>query len=91
MHSNSVPDIDDKSLHYARTNVARNNLNSRIRLLKTLPTDPLIPLDALGLDQYVLSACSSPSLSLSSFPCTTSLPLLRIHLPLPPPLNPHPN
>ncbi|SLM34640.1 duf890 domain protein, partial [Lasallia pustulata] len=46
----AATDIDDKSLHYARTNVARNNLTSRIRLLKTSPTDPLIPLDALGLD-----------------------------------------
>lgn len=62
-HANSDPDIDDKSLHYARANIARNNLGSHIRLLKTLPTDPLIPLDALGIDQYVLFPLPPPPAS----------------------------
>ncbi|KAI9696737.1 MAG: hypothetical protein M1836_005099 [Candelina mexicana] len=53
-------DIDDKSLYYARENIARNNLNPRIRLLKTTPEDPLIPLQALGLESIDFTICNPP-------------------------------
>lgn len=43
-------DIDEKSLGYAKKNVQANGLESRIRLLKRKPEDPLIPLEELGLD-----------------------------------------
>ena len=37
-------DVDDKNIRYARDNVSRNNLQSRIRLVPTSQHDPLIPL-----------------------------------------------
>ncbi|MCJ1300858.1 hypothetical protein MMC08_003657 [Hypocenomyce scalaris] len=56
----SNPDIDAKSLQYARLNIHNNNLAPRIRLLKTLPTDPLIPLAALGLDSLTFTLTNPP-------------------------------
>ncbi len=44
-------DIDEKNLSYARQNILASNLKSRIRPLLTDSNDPLIPLDALGLDR----------------------------------------
>jgi len=52
-------DIDARSLQCARENVARNDLKSRVRLVKTSPEEPLVPLSALGLDRYVLAVPSS--------------------------------
>lgn len=52
--ANMVSEIDERSLQYARENVARNNLKTSVRLVKTKPNDPLIPLGALGLDRCVL-------------------------------------
>ncbi|KAI6247273.1 Psilocybin synthase [Erysiphe necator] len=43
---------DDKSLEYARQNVSTNHLGDRISIIKTEPQSPLIPFQALGLDQY---------------------------------------
>ncbi|KAI4255930.1 MAG: hypothetical protein L6R42_006484 [Xanthoria sp. 1 TBL-2021] len=48
-----VQNIDEKNLSYARQNILANNLKSRIRPLLTKPNDPLIPLDALGLEKYI--------------------------------------
>ncbi|KAI9715566.1 MAG: hypothetical protein M1812_005870 [Candelaria pacifica] len=53
-------DIDDKSLQYARENIARNDFKSRIRLLKTTPEGPLIPLKALGLESIDFTICNPP-------------------------------
>ncbi len=44
-------DIDEKNMHYAKQNILKNNLKSRIRPLQTKPTDPLIPLKAFGLNR----------------------------------------
>ncbi|KAL8298016.1 hypothetical protein RB597_007026 [Gaeumannomyces tritici] len=44
-------DLDEKSLAWAAENVKRNGLEHRIRLVRRhRPTDPLIPLDELGVD-----------------------------------------
>ncbi len=43
-------DIDEKNMHYAKQNILRNDLKSRIRPLQTKTTDPLIPLQAFGLN-----------------------------------------
>ncbi|KAI9816301.1 MAG: hypothetical protein M1827_001903 [Pycnora praestabilis] len=43
-------DIDERSLHYARGNVAYNDLKSRIRLMRSAPDGELIPLNGLGLE-----------------------------------------
>lgn len=48
-----IPDIDEKNLSYAKRNILSNDLKNRIRPLLTTSNDPLIPLDSLGLDQYV--------------------------------------
>lgn len=52
----SLLDIDDKSLQYAQANVDRNNLKSRVKILKTTPDGPLLPWDSLGVERsYPLS------------------------------------
>ncbi|KAL8669648.1 MAG: hypothetical protein Q9168_005774 [Polycauliona sp. 1 TL-2023] len=53
-------DIDEKNLSYARQNILANNLKSRIRPLLTNPSDPLIPLDALCLDNIDFTICNPP-------------------------------
>ncbi|KAK0513586.1 hypothetical protein JMJ35_003950 [Cladonia borealis] len=53
-------DVDEKNIEYARSNVIRNNLKPRIRPLRTKPTDPLIPLDALGLESIDFTMCNPP-------------------------------
>ena len=45
-------DIDQKSLQFARRNLAKNGFEKRVRLLETSSDGPLIPLDALGLERY---------------------------------------
>lgn len=42
-------DIDEKNLQYARQNVQRNNLQSRIQVVDSVPDGPLIPLDRIQL------------------------------------------
>lgn len=49
-------DIDEKNMHYAKQNILKNNLKSRIRPLQTKPTDPLIPLKAFGLNRWLHSS-----------------------------------
>ena len=44
-------DIDEKNMSFAKRNILQNNLKSRIRPLLTKPNDPLIPLDAFGLER----------------------------------------
>ncbi|CAJ2502095.1 Uu.00g049480.m01.CDS01 [Anthostomella pinea] len=44
-------DIDAESLAYARKNVAFNHYQSRIRVVDRVVTDPLVPLDALGIER----------------------------------------
>jgi hypothetical protein len=51
--SNTLADVDEKNIEYARDNVARNELKSRIRVVKTTPDDPLIQLKAIGAEKYV--------------------------------------
>ncbi|KAL8946255.1 MAG: hypothetical protein Q9222_007330, partial [Ikaeria aurantiellina] len=43
-------DTDTKSLNHARQNIHLNDLNSRIHAHLSKPSDPLIPLDALGIE-----------------------------------------
>ena len=38
-------------MNFAKRNILQNNLKSRIRPLLTKPNDPLIPLDAFGLER----------------------------------------
>lgn len=59
-------DIDDKNLHYAQENIARNDFQSRIRPLKTKPDGSLIPLAELGLDRYHLTP-DKPTSSIEIF------------------------
>ena len=49
----TIVDIDEKNLTYARSNIIQNNLKSRIRPYQTKLNDPLIPLDAIGLERHV--------------------------------------
>ncbi|KAL8643146.1 MAG: hypothetical protein Q9226_008425, partial [Calogaya cf. arnoldii] len=59
-------DIDDKNLSYARQNILANNLKSRIRPFLTKPNDPLIPLDALCLENITFTICNPPFYSSSA-------------------------
>lgn len=61
-------DIDDKNIHYARQNILSNNLQSRIRPLHTKDTDPLIPLDKLGIPSISFTLSNPPF-----YPTPTSL------------------
>lgn len=49
-------DIDEKNMRYAKQNILKNNLKSRIRPLQTKPTDPMIPLKVFGLNRYLESS-----------------------------------
>ncbi|KAK2871741.1 hypothetical protein FQN49_002879 [Arthroderma sp. PD_2] len=54
-------DIDEKNLKYARENVARNNLQSRIQVVETTPKGPLIPLDGeIPLKMLDFTMCNPP-------------------------------
>ncbi|CZR64816.1 related to DUF890 domain protein [Phialocephala subalpina] len=53
-------DIDEKSLQFARQNVQDNGLQNRIKLLKTLSTDSLLPLDKMGFENIDFSMCNPP-------------------------------
>ena len=54
-------ELDSKSFSYATQNVEANDLTSRIRVHKiSSSTDPLIPLDALGLDKVDFTMCNPP-------------------------------
>ncbi|KAL9103040.1 MAG: hypothetical protein Q9163_001870 [Psora crenata] len=53
-------DIDPKNLEYAKRNVLQNKLETRIRPVQTKPTNPLIPLDTLGLGRIDFTMCNPP-------------------------------
>jgi hypothetical protein len=50
----TFPDIDPKSLEFANKNILLNNLQSRIRLLMTVPEGPLLPLNLFQIDRYLI-------------------------------------
>lgn len=53
-------DIDAHSLTHAQRNIDSNNLTSRIKLHQTKPSDPLIPLDKLGVERLDFVMCNPP-------------------------------
>ncbi|KAL2014481.1 hypothetical protein VTN00DRAFT_2006 [Thermoascus crustaceus] len=54
-------DIDDKNIQFAQNNVLKNGLESRIRVIKTEPSDPLIPLDTkISLERLDFTMCNPP-------------------------------
>jgi len=54
-------ELDSRSFSYATQNVEANDLSSRIQLHKvSSPSDPLIPLDALGVDKVDFTMCNPP-------------------------------
>ncbi len=58
--ANTMLDIDEWSLQYARKNVACNKLQSNIRLRKSSPDGPLIPLDLFRFDRIDFTMCNPP-------------------------------
>lgn len=68
------PDIDEKSLQYAKQNVEDNNFQQRIKLLQTKVNGPLLPLDELGLQRYGMRlsfVVSANRIEASTSPCAT--------------------
>lgn len=53
-------DIDAHSLTHAQHNIDSNNLTKRIRLTRTKPSDPLIPLSKLGVSRLDFVMCNPP-------------------------------
>jgi 23S rRNA (adenine1618-N6)-methyltransferase len=53
-------DIDTHSLNHAQRNVDANKLSERIELTQTTPSDPLIPLDKLGVSRLDFVMCNPP-------------------------------
>jgi len=53
-------DIDTHSLTHAQQNIDTNNLSKRIKLTQTMPQDPLIPLDKLGVSRLDFVMCNPP-------------------------------
>jgi len=49
------PDVDDKSIKFAKNNITLNSLQDRIKPVQTKPDGPLIPLDLLGFEKYAQS------------------------------------
>lgn len=56
-------DIDVTNLEYARKNTISNGLQSRMRLLKSIPAGPLIPLSPLEVDHLDFTMCNPPFFS----------------------------
>ncbi|OJD26275.1 hypothetical protein ACJ73_02347 [Blastomyces percursus] len=57
----AATDIDAKNLKYARDNVRRNKLDSRIQIVESAPSKPLIPLGDIGLPESVdFTMCNPP-------------------------------
>ncbi|KAI0790661.1 S-adenosyl-L-methionine dependent methyltransferase [Abortiporus biennis] len=53
-------DIDDTSLQCAQFNIERNNLQDRITILKSNPSDPIFSLLDVNSVQYDFSMCNPP-------------------------------
>ncbi len=75
-------DVDEKNIEYARENVAKNGLKSRVRIVKTTQEDPLIPLKTISVERYVHGLYSENRLrTVSSSVLTSSCAiLLSTHL-----------
>ncbi|KAL6891650.1 hypothetical protein HDV57DRAFT_507830 [Trichoderma longibrachiatum] len=58
--ANSLKDIDEKSLEWARKNVKLNDLESRIQIISRNPDDALIPLDDIKLDSLDFTMTNPP-------------------------------
>jgi len=72
-------DIDEKSFFYAQKNISLNGLQNRIKLLKTSPDGPLIPLDELKMQQVDFTLTNPPF-----YPSASSLNESAIQKSLPP-------
>ena len=55
-----LTDIDPKNLEYAKRNVNLNNLQKHIKVLPREPSDPLIPLDEMGVNSLDLVMTNPP-------------------------------
>jgi 23S rRNA (adenine1618-N6)-methyltransferase len=53
-------DVDKKSFESAARNLTTNNLITRARLLQTIDSQPLIPLQYLGVDKLDFTVCNPP-------------------------------
>lgn len=53
-------DIDQHSLDYARRNVEANGLEKRIKLALSTSESPLIPLDAMRIEELDFVMCNPP-------------------------------
>ncbi|KLJ05508.1 hypothetical protein EMPG_11008 [Blastomyces silverae] len=57
----AATDIDAKNLKYARDNVRRNKLDSRIQIVESAPANALIPLGEIGLPESLdFIMCNPP-------------------------------
>ncbi|KAI3201012.1 hypothetical protein DTO027I6_6115 [Penicillium roqueforti] len=53
-------DVDENNIRTAQHNVALNNLDSRIQLVKSDPAGPLFPLDQIGQEALDFTMCNPP-------------------------------
>lgn len=53
-------DIDKKSFDYAARNLVNNGLITRAKILQTIDSQPLIPLQYLGVDKLDFTICNPP-------------------------------
>lgn len=53
-------DIDKKSFDSAARNLALNDLITRTKMLQTIETDPIIPIDYLGVEKLDFTICNPP-------------------------------
>ncbi|KAL4905167.1 hypothetical protein BDW74DRAFT_185245 [Aspergillus multicolor] len=53
-------DIDDENIRTSTRTVQANNLDSRIRIVKTSPDDDLISLSTLGVERLDFTMCNPP-------------------------------
>jgi 23S rRNA (adenine1618-N6)-methyltransferase len=52
--------VDEESITYARKNIALNNLQHRVKVLKRKPGDNLVPLDELGIHSVTFVMANPP-------------------------------
>ncbi|KAJ5145958.1 uncharacterized protein N7515_000522 [Penicillium bovifimosum] len=52
--------VDENNIRTAQHNVALNNLDSRIQLVKSAPAGPLFPLDQIGQETLDFTMCNPP-------------------------------
>jgi len=56
----AATEIDTKSYGYAKKNLTSNHLDDRVQLFQTGVSDPLLPLDQLGLQNIDFIMCNPP-------------------------------